>query len=228
MVVAVRRGVTLGPPRGRLSLENQSTTVKQLMTCMKLCVLGMWVFAFIRVLLNALGALTAIVVAIVGTFLLAEDPHCAPLYLRLRVSVMGACCGDGGLRMLLPFLLLSTISGLLDALTLHADCHILGYQKALSQPLDKCVLGTVICDAVSAVLCVATRWCLDPSNLNEGYYQEMPDDFVEQLVLPPVQVNQMGDSRAAGGRPGGGAEGSTRTQPFVAFSGKSYHLPADD
>merc|ERR1740129_2093519 len=115
------------------------------------CVFAFWVLSAAQFIVQPIAALSTVLLAIFGTYLLQEDPQLAKCYEALRQSVLGQCCGSGGLAMLLPFLAFSSMSSLLDGVQLLQLFAVAG-TAALAFPAVDVLLLIFAIESLSTVL----------------------------------------------------------------------------
>mmetsp|Transcript_95475 Transcript_95475/g.275671 ORF Transcript_95475/g.275671 Transcript_95475/m.275671 type:complete len:215 (+) Transcript_95475:75-719(+) len=150
--------------------------VRRKLTSIKWCVFGLWFFGGLFFIIQPFSALSTIALAIFGTFFLSEDPQLANCYTFLRESVVGPCCGNGGMAMLTPFLFFSVFNSLLDGLQLVQIFSRFG-QTALTIWPVYILVGIWVCETSAALLswkvlkAVAPSW---PEPAGGSGYQPLP------------------------------------------------------
>ncbi|KAF4673423.1 hypothetical protein FOL47_010575 [Perkinsus chesapeaki] len=86
---------------------------------LRYCVIALWVlmpFRFVASGWRILDLISILVLSIIGTILLREDPLIRPFSERL-LGCLGDSCGPGGTMCLMPFGMICAISSLFDLLT---------------------------------------------------------------------------------------------------------------
>jgi len=174
----------------------------------KFCVIALWFLALLRVGLcgDLMGSLSNFVVAMLGTFLLAEDKHLSRCHLCLAQTILGRCCGMPGLSMLMPFLMISGINSIFDLMTVGAIFSTFG-RAALQTPLAWIYLAIFFCELFSAVFGYRLLKGLESAQQGDGYAR-----------LPGFSGGQ-GQGSRFGGSGGGGLFGAPAVQSMPGSSG---------
>lgn len=210
------------PMVGFGSLESLPENVRSTLSKAKYPVYGLWVFGLLQFfLVNPVQAMSAIVLALFGTFLLNEDPQMVSCYRFLRDRVMGervarTCCGNGGLPMLMPFFILSFSNAIVDFFTLARVVTVLGNQ--LKQPTNALVfgilLGVWLSETASAALTFgALKAVLAEQGGASLGYQALPGG--------PASAGPVLGGRGPVAPPGGGRQAGP---DFVPFAGEGHRL----
>lgn len=200
------------------TIENLPPEVRSLLGKAKYFVIGLWVFGGIFFIFNPISALSTLCLAIFGTFLLSEDPALANCYSCLRESLIGQCCGNGGLQMLAPFLLLSAINSLVDGVEVVQLLSMYGFQ-VLQAPAVDLLLGIWICELGSTIISWKVMKAILPTIAPPDNYQQLPGGMPGGFPgrMPPAGPGGSSPRRgpAAGGDPG---------RDFKPFSGQGHRL----
>mmetsp|Transcript_45261 Transcript_45261/g.119444 ORF Transcript_45261/g.119444 Transcript_45261/m.119444 type:complete len:217 (-) Transcript_45261:255-905(-) len=99
---------------------------------LKYAVLAMWIAALGRLLTgDAFGSLNDVFSAVVGTFLLKDDPQFAPCANCLMETPIGVCAGNTGWSCLPMFMVLTGMNGLFDTFRVLLLGGRLGYDAPI-------------------------------------------------------------------------------------------------
>eukprot|EP00930_Biecheleria_cincta_P008575 TRINITY_DN110057_c0_g1_i1.p1 TRINITY_DN110057_c0_g1~~TRINITY_DN110057_c0_g1_i1.p1 ORF type:complete len:193 (-),score=16.60 TRINITY_DN110057_c0_g1_i1:241-819(-) len=172
------------------SISSLPPDVQALLAFSKYFVFGLWIFGLLFALFSPVSALSTMCLAIFGTYLLSEDPQMVNCYAVIRSTVIGQCCGHGGLQMLMPFLLLSAINTLMDSLQLVQVFTVYGVGAFKFIPVDL-LLGIWVCEFASTAICWRVLKTIMPN----------PADGYQQLPGGPVQTGSSATQPAAGFQP---------------------------
>eukprot|EP00429_Kryptoperidinium_foliaceum_P073129 CAMPEP_0176222126 /NCGR_PEP_ID=MMETSP0121_2-20121125/20073_1 /TAXON_ID=160619 /ORGANISM="Kryptoperidinium foliaceum, Strain CCMP 1326" /LENGTH=198 /DNA_ID=CAMNT_0017561329 /DNA_START=27 /DNA_END=623 /DNA_ORIENTATION=- len=132
------------------SITTLPEDVRQTLVHIKWCVFGLWSFGAVYFVLQPLSALSTLVLAIFGTFLLHEDPQMTPCYNSLR-EMVGQCCGNGGMTMLAPFVVFSVVNAVLDGFQLAQLFYLFG-GRMFTSPIVDILVGIWVFETAAAVL----------------------------------------------------------------------------
>ncbi|CAE8634972.1 unnamed protein product [Polarella glacialis] len=166
--------VPMGMPMsgGLASLPDEA---RSLLQKTKYFVMGMWFFGLLFAIYSPISALSTLCLAIFGTYLLMEDPQMSNCYAIIRRSLVGQCCGTGGMQMLMPFLLLSAINTLVDSMQLIQLFSVYGVATFKFVPIDL-LIGIWVCELGSTVLCYRVMKLVLPTMQGPlDAYQQLPN-----------------------------------------------------
>lgn len=185
MVIPIGAPLTLGiGSTGDLD-ENSRRSLARV----KYCVLGLWAGGLMRLLLgDPISAISTLLDASFGSFLLAEDPHLMCCYRILRDSLVGQCCGVPGIPMLPPFILFSAVNCIFDALLVSKDFSKHGLRaRGVTNPLVDVTIAVLICETLATIFAwSALKSIAATATLSdEAYYALSRGD-------PPRQVAMQG------------------------------------
>eukprot|EP00747_Dinoflagellata_sp_TGD_P167580 gnl/TRDRNA2_/TRDRNA2_192220_c0_seq1.p1 gnl/TRDRNA2_/TRDRNA2_192220_c0~~gnl/TRDRNA2_/TRDRNA2_192220_c0_seq1.p1 ORF type:complete len:223 (+),score=24.04 gnl/TRDRNA2_/TRDRNA2_192220_c0_seq1:80-748(+) len=218
--------IPLGSPGSQVSIESLPDEAKSLLVGVKWCVIGLWVFGLVLFFVyDSFDALSALCLAIFGTFLLSEDPHLATCYNSLRQSVIGQCCGNPGTPMLAPFLVFSFVNSVVDGLEITQAFTHYGKQT-MTHPLVWLKIGISVCEVASTALSYRVLKIVAPTLAEAEDYRDY-----QRLPEGPSGMTGLGPGRGLGGLvaprqqrvPGAGPVGAGG-QSFVPFSGQGHKL----
>jgi len=211
-------------PANSDSIQSLPEDARRLLGFTKYFVMGLWVFSFIFGIFTPLSALSTWCLAIFGTYLLSEDPQMSQCYEIIRNSSLGACCGTGGLRMLMPFFLLGFVNSLVDSASLIQIFSTYGWQTFKVIPVDA-LLGIWICEMACTLISWRVLKTILPLGPLEGY-QELSGG-PSQGPMPPRAASEGTGSRPLGGAgPGGLSSGRRPNTDFKPFQGTGHKLGA--
>jgi len=177
------------------SINQLSPELREKLNTVKYTVLALWVLGVLRTILNPMSGLSTLILAILGTFLMSEDPQLANCYAMLRDSFLGQCCGSGGLAMLMPFLVFDGVSAVMDFMQVLTFVTFGGMQILLN-PL---VLLTFLVLVAETVGTVCTY---------QVFKETMPSPSQgQQSGAPPGYRPLSGGGQPTGGAPGQGGGG---------------------
>lgn len=218
----------------RLMMSDLPEDARERLRRIRYCVFGLWFFGFMRTLGDFSGAMNDLLLAIMGTFLLSqdEDPTIQRCHECLNRGICGICCTPGGMRLLMPFLLIAMINATFDGVLLVSVLFNNGLIVLLF-PLVWYWVGCFVCETLAAYHCWHVIQAIT-SILNqfEGDYAGLSGD-----AGAPNQQRQQRNVPGLGGlRP---QRGLSPPQPqrmgphgpqgpqFVPFAGQGHRLTDD-
>lgn len=173
---------------------------------------------------DPLGALTDLIGAFAGTFLLREDRHLSQCYRCLRESPL-ALMGDGGMACLIPYMFLSGMYGLLTAMQLFVVLNRYGTLLVRTPNgtsfLPICFLVEAVAQLCACYFCWQVWRLLQDVSLS-GMYQQ-PGDSVDGPSGSTSGEGEALDTR----RQASPAEPPARPGRLTPFQGTGHHLGAE-
>lgn len=185
---------------------------------LKQCVLALWLVGIIDLCVNPFHGLSTVLLASMGTALLAEDPQVTPCFRLLStVSLQDGCAH--GMPMLMPFLFMCDAYVLLDGMDLATQCSEHGLSQVIQVPVYDVFAGVWLCELYAAVLTWRIVREVMPRLPEPGDYLRSDG----QNSSSPLLAGAAADDTGGGGRVGGGQQ-LPAARPIVPYSGPGHHL----
>ncbi|KAF4686381.1 hypothetical protein FOZ60_005350 [Perkinsus olseni] len=186
---------------------------------LRYCVMTLWVlipFRFVTSGWKILDLFGVLLLSIIGTVLLREDPILRPCSERL-LACLGESCGPGGSMCLMPFGMISFISCLFDLITfITVLMKTISYSFTGMPLFATLVFGiSVITEAMAAynVYLIVTTMQGDQQQANGDTAR--PPPFAQPLYTAQYRPQQQDEEAAHEGQAGGA---------FVPFQGAGTRL----
>lgn len=207
-----------GGPGGH-SINSLPDEARALLRWLKFFVIGQWIFGGLFFFHNPVQAATTLMLATFGTFLLSEDPHLAGCHRFLKQSLVGQCCTQDGLAVIMPFLVFSGVNGLMDTVMVISIFARDGV-AALGVFHVDALCGVAISEVGAAVLAgKVLNYVLPTTSPGELSYSPLAGGPLQ----PPLQARGMA---ASSGAPAGAA-GAPRAPPGATGPAARGIVPED-
>jgi hypothetical protein len=199
-------------------INSLSEDAQNKLRLLKFCVFGLYFFGSLRFIFgDPMGSLQDMMVGIIGTFLLSQDPdpNIQACYGCLARTALGACCVPG-LQMLPSFMMISAINVVYDAIAILPVIFQNGPAALQNTPV--LVLTAVFCfEIASAYLSYKIFVSCRPElglGGQGGSYQ--PPQFGQGGEVRPPAMQSMGSGNAS--------SGGQSSRDFVPFGGQGQKL----
>mmetsp|Transcript_136243 Transcript_136243/g.240814 ORF Transcript_136243/g.240814 Transcript_136243/m.240814 type:complete len:253 (+) Transcript_136243:85-843(+) len=209
------------------SIRDLPEEAQHMVPYLKVCIVILWILGMSSVLLtrDVLFAITILAPAIMGTFLLPEDPHFNLCYERLRQSIFGIyCCANVGLSNLAPFFLITAVNATFLGFNLAILIKELRYDEFLpmfkSNPLQiiKVVaFVTQLCTSILSYRLLKLVPLVDTlsDRFQGAFYERLPGlSSDEQLTGSPGRPDHNDLSEGTPARASAGSSGNNQTAPL--------------
>jgi len=191
-----------GAQFGAVSEASLSDTGLRNLKKTKLSLNTLIVGTFLRCLFGDLNILPEVIQIFMGIFLLRTDAQMLQAYRFLSNTMCRVCCGDGGLRLVLPFCVISCVNGFFSFLYLL-------------------MLGTIFLKIAYLIIAMG---CFSGSYFTYMIWKEITpmEDLEGGFMAPgPGQLNRplMGGNNNQGGQ-----QSAPQQQSFVMFGGQGQTI----